>query len=221
MRETTQLLSGSNPRRWDHPAGHAFVMDAIRTEGLTKRYGSTLALDDLDLTVGEGEVYGFLGPNGSGKTTTIRLLLGLHRPTPGTASVFGLDAWRDPVAVHRRLAYVAGEPFLWPQLTGEETLVFLGRMHGSVRRGLPANARRALPARAGEEGPRALEGQPAEDPARRGLRDPSRPARARRADERARPADGGRLPRNRPGGEAARPDRLSLVAHPERGRGAL
>ncbi len=107
-------------------------MDAIRTTGLTKRYGSTLALDGLDLVVGEGEVYGFLGPNGSGKTTTIRLLLGLHHPTSGTASVFGLDAWSDPVAVHRRLAYVAGEPFLWPQLTAQETLVFLGRMHGSV-----------------------------------------------------------------------------------------
>src|SRR5471030_3215490 len=110
-------------------------MDVIRATGLTKRYGSTLALDNLDLTVNEGEVYGFLGPNGSGKTTTIRLLLGLHHPTSGTAAVFGLDAWRDPVAVHRRLAYVAGEPFLWPQLTAEETLVFLGRMHGSVDEG--------------------------------------------------------------------------------------
>ena len=107
-------------------------MDAIRAAGLSKRYGSTLALDHLDLAVAEGEVYGFLGPNGSGKTTTIRLLLGLHHPTSGTASVFGLDAWRDPVAVHRRLAYVAGEPFLWPQLTAEEALIFLGRMHGSV-----------------------------------------------------------------------------------------
>ncbi|HWB22877.1 MAG TPA: ABC transporter ATP-binding protein [Gaiellaceae bacterium] len=107
-------------------------MDAIRTAGLTKRYRSTLALDKLDLAVTQGEVYGFLGPNGSGKTTTIRLLLGLHRPTAGSVAVFGLDAWREPVAVHRRLAYVAGEPFLWPQLTAEETLAFLGRMHGSV-----------------------------------------------------------------------------------------
>jgi ABC-2 type transport system ATP-binding protein len=107
-------------------------MDSIRATALTKRYGSTLALDGLDLAVVEGEVYGFLGPNGSGKTTTIRLLLGLHHPTSGTASVFGLDAWREPVAVHRRLAYVAGEPFLWPQLTAEETLAFLGRMHGSI-----------------------------------------------------------------------------------------
>ena len=99
---------------------------------MTKRYGSTLAVDRLDLVVRPGEVYGFLGPNGAGKTTTIRLLLGLHRPTAGTATVFGIDAWRDPVAAHRRVAYVAGEPFLWPQLSAEETLEFLGRMHGEV-----------------------------------------------------------------------------------------
>jgi ABC-2 type transport system ATP-binding protein len=105
---------------------------AIRTEGLSKRYGSTLALDGLDLTVGEGEVYGYLGPNGSGKTTTIRLLLGLHRPSGGRAELFGLDAWGDPVAAHRRVAYVAGEPFLWPSLTGAETLEFLARLHGGT-----------------------------------------------------------------------------------------
>jgi ABC-2 type transport system ATP-binding protein len=104
----------------------------IRTEGLSKRYGSTLALDGLDLTVGEGEVYGYLGPNGSGKTTTIRLLLGLHRPSGGRAELFGLDAWSDPVAAHRRVAYVAGEPFLWPSLTSAETLEFLARLHGGT-----------------------------------------------------------------------------------------
>ncbi len=105
---------------------------AIRTEGLTKRYGSTLALDGLDLSVGEGEVYGYLGPNGSGKTTTIRLLLGLHRPSGGHAEVFGIDAWRDPVQAHRRVAYVAGEPFLWPALTSAETFEFLARLHGGA-----------------------------------------------------------------------------------------
>src|ERR1035437_943807 len=99
----------------------------INTEGLSKRYGDTLALDGLELVVGEGEVYGYLGPNGSGKTTKIRLVLGLHRPTSGRAELFGIDAWRDPVAAHRRLAYVAGEPFLWPALTSAETVEFLGR----------------------------------------------------------------------------------------------
>jgi polyether ionophore transport system ATP-binding protein len=105
---------------------------AIETEGLTKQYGATVALDHLDLAVAPGEVYGYLGPNGAGKTTTIRLLLGLHRPTAGHAELFGLDAWRDPVPAHRRIAYVAGEPFLWPSMTGAETLEFLGRLHGGV-----------------------------------------------------------------------------------------
>ena len=103
---------------------------AIRTERLSKRYGATLALDALDLVVEPGEVYGYLGPNGAGKTTTIRLLLGLHRPTAGRAKLFGTDAWRDPVRAHRRIAYVAGEPLLWPGLTGAETLAYLARLRG-------------------------------------------------------------------------------------------
>jgi ABC-2 type transport system ATP-binding protein len=107
-------------------------MRAIQAEGLTKRYGSTLALDALDLAIEPGEVYGYLGPNGAGKTTTIRLLLGLHRPTAGRAELFGLDAWREPVAAHRRVGYVAGEPYLWPALTSAETFVFLERLHGST-----------------------------------------------------------------------------------------
>src|SRR5579862_8571042 len=107
-------------------------MTAIRTEELSKRYGRTLALDSLDLTVSEGDVYGYLGPNGAGKTTTIRLLLGLHRPSGGRAELFGVDAWRDPVTAHRRIAYVAGEPFLWPALTAGETLEFLARVRGGT-----------------------------------------------------------------------------------------
>jgi ABC-2 type transport system ATP-binding protein len=105
------------------------MADAIRTEGLTKRYGETVALDSLDLAVREGEVYGYLGPNGAGKTTTIRLLLGLHRASAGRAELFGLDAWAEAVAAHRRVAYVPGEPFLWPKLTAEETFEFLARLH--------------------------------------------------------------------------------------------
>jgi ABC-2 type transport system ATP-binding protein len=107
-------------------------VDAIRTEGLTKRYGGTTALDSLDLAVAPGEVYGYLGPNGAGKTTTIRLLLGLHRPTAGRAALFGVDAWGDPVEAHRRVAYVAGEPYLWPGLTGAETLAYLARLRGDT-----------------------------------------------------------------------------------------
>jgi ABC-2 type transport system ATP-binding protein len=107
-------------------------VEAIRTRGLSKRYGSTLALDSLDLAVAQGAVYGYLGPNGAGKTTTIRLLLGLHRPTSGVAELHGIDAWRDPVTAHKRVAYVAGEPFLWPALTGAETLAYLANLRGGT-----------------------------------------------------------------------------------------
>ena len=107
-------------------------MKAIQAEGLTKRYGETLALDSLDLSIEPGEVYGYLGPNGAGKTTTIRCLLGIHRPTSGRAELFGVDAWGDPVEAHRRVAYVAGEPFLWPAMTGAQTLEFLARLHGGT-----------------------------------------------------------------------------------------
>src|SRR3954452_17712226 len=107
-------------------------MVAIHTEGLTKRYGPMFALDGLDLDVDDGEVLGYLGPNGAGKSTTIGLLLGHIRPTSGSAHIFGLDAWRDAPAVHRRLAYVPSESNLWPALTGEEVLRFLGNVHGSV-----------------------------------------------------------------------------------------
>ena len=105
---------------------------AVRTEGLTKRYGSTVALDRLDLEIDEGEVFGYLGPNGAGKSTTVSLLLGLIRPTSGAASIFGLDVTRDAPALHRRLAYVPSESSLWPSLTGEETLRLLGQLHGGT-----------------------------------------------------------------------------------------
>jgi polyether ionophore transport system ATP-binding protein len=105
---------------------------AIRTEGLTKRFGATTALDRLDLEVAAGEVVGYLGPNGAGKTTTIRLLLGLIRPAAGRAEIFGLDCQHQAVRAHRELAYVPGEASLWPSLTGAETLHLLGRVAGQV-----------------------------------------------------------------------------------------
>jgi ABC-2 type transport system ATP-binding protein len=105
---------------------------AIRTEGLSKRYGSVDALADLDLEVEKGEVLGYLGPNGAGKTTTNRLLLATARPTAGRAEIFGLDCQRQSVEAHRKLTYVPGEANLWPSLTGAETLHLLGRVHGEV-----------------------------------------------------------------------------------------
>ncbi len=100
----------------------------IATSQLTKRYGNQLALDDLALEIGEGEVFGYLGPNGAGKTTTIRLLLGFLSPTAGSARVFGRDAWRDSVSIHRRVGYVPGEVRLYDYLTGAELLRLLSRL---------------------------------------------------------------------------------------------
>jgi ABC-2 type transport system ATP-binding protein len=105
---------------------------ALRAIDLTKNFGTTEALRGLDLEVAPGEVVGCLGPNGAGKTTLIRLVLGLLRPTRGRAEIFGLDSQRQTVAAHRRLAYVAGEAYLWPTLNVKETLHLLGRVHGSV-----------------------------------------------------------------------------------------
>jgi ABC-2 type transport system ATP-binding protein len=107
------------------------MSDAITTVGLTKKYGSFAALSPLDLSVHTGEVLGYLGPNGAGKTTTIRLLLGLIKPTGGQAQIFGEDVQKDTVATHKKIAYIPGEASLWPELTGNETLHLLGRVHGS------------------------------------------------------------------------------------------
>jgi ABC-2 type transport system ATP-binding protein len=107
---------------------------AVSTDKLTKQFGHTVALDELELTIEQGDVFGYLGPNGAGKSTTIALLLGLMRPTSGGARIFDLDVWRDAPAVHRRLAYVPSESELWPSLTGAEVLEFLGNIHGSVDR---------------------------------------------------------------------------------------
>ncbi len=104
----------------------------IHTEGLTKVFGKSRALDGLDLTVRPGEVHGFLGPNGSGKSTTIRVLLGLMRATSGHAELFGSDPWHDAPRLHGRLAYVAGDVALWPGLTGGQCLDILGATHGGV-----------------------------------------------------------------------------------------
>ncbi len=107
-------------------------MDVISASGLRKNFGSTTALDGLDLSVSEGEVHGFLGPNGSGKTTTIRILLGLVRADGGEARLLGGDPWNDAVELHRRIAYVAGDVSLWPFLTGGEIIDLLGRLRGGL-----------------------------------------------------------------------------------------
>jgi ABC-2 type transport system ATP-binding protein len=102
----------------------------IETEGLSKRFGETLAVSDLSLRVEGGEVMGFLGPNGSGKTTTIRVLMGLLRPSAGRASILGRDCHADAVALKRDVGYLPDEPFLYPYLSGVETLELVAGLHG-------------------------------------------------------------------------------------------
>jgi ABC-2 type transport system ATP-binding protein len=123
------------------PGGDSDVV--VRTEGLTKRFGSAVALDGLDLTVRAGEVHAFLGPNGAGKTTTIRILLGLLKADSGQVALLGGDPWRDAVALHRRLAYVPGDVTLWPSLTGGEIIDLLGRLR-DPKAGLDPRRRNAL-----------------------------------------------------------------------------
>jgi ABC-2 type transport system ATP-binding protein len=110
------------------------MANAIEIAGLVKRFGHVTALDGLDLTVRTGEVHGFLGPNGAGKSTTIRVLLGLLKPDAGQATMLGLDAWRQSVALHRRLAYVPGDVNLWPNLTGGQAIDLLARLRGGFDR---------------------------------------------------------------------------------------
>ncbi|HVD62988.1 MAG TPA: ABC transporter ATP-binding protein [Lapillicoccus sp.] len=105
---------------------------AISLSGLYKSFGSTVALDGLDLEVETGQVHGFLGPNGAGKSTTIRILLGLVRADAGSVTLLGGDPWHDVETLHRRLAYVPGDVTLWPNLTGGEVIDLLGRLRGQT-----------------------------------------------------------------------------------------
>jgi len=111
----------------------------IRTEELTKFYGSHRGIVDVDLEVQEGEIFGFLGPNGAGKTTTLRTLLDLIRPTRGRAWVFDIETTVDPVAVHRRIGYIPGEFALYDGLTGGQTVEYFANLRGGVDRAYQAS----------------------------------------------------------------------------------
>ena len=102
----------------------------VSTTELTKVYGSTVAVDGLDLTVQAGEVYGLLGPNGAGKTTTIMMLLGLTEPTSGSARVMGLNPVREPLHVKRQVGYLPDAVGFYDDLTGRQNLRFTARLNG-------------------------------------------------------------------------------------------
>lgn len=100
----------------------------IVTRGLTKHYGNVVALADLDLEVSAGTVFGYLGPNGAGKTTTIRTLVGLLRPTAGSATILGLDVVARRGEMQARIGYLPGEFVAYPRLTAREYLVYVARL---------------------------------------------------------------------------------------------
>ncbi|MFT4889664.1 MAG: ABC-2 type transport system ATP-binding protein [Halobacteriales archaeon] len=99
-------------------------MASIELSGLTKHYGEVVALQDVDLTVDEGEIFGFLGPNGAGKSTTINMLLDFVRPTDGTATVLGMDAQHDSQAVRRRVGVLPDGYHVYDRLTGRQHVEF-------------------------------------------------------------------------------------------------
>jgi ABC-2 type transport system ATP-binding protein len=107
---------------------------AVETDNLTRRFGDFVAVDRLSLQVAPGEVFGFLGPNGSGKTTTIRMLCGLIAPTDGTGSVLGFDIGRESEAIKARIGYMSQKFSLYPDLTVRENLQFYADVYGIDRR---------------------------------------------------------------------------------------
>src|SRR3989441_11678336 len=104
----------------------------ISTSRLTKAFGKLVAVNDLHLQVMRGDVFGFLGPNGSGKTTTIRMLLGLIRPTAGRAVIFGMDNTYQLPLILRRVGAIVETPVFYPYLTGAENLHVVAAASGMV-----------------------------------------------------------------------------------------
>jgi ABC-2 type transport system ATP-binding protein len=117
---------------------------AVKIEGLTKRFGSFVAVDALNLEVSAGEIFGFLGPNGAGKSTTIRILCGLLAPTEGTARVAGFDVARQPEDVRARIGYMSQKFSLYDDLTVSENLDFFAGIYGVADQKRPERKRNAL-----------------------------------------------------------------------------
>lgn len=117
---------------------------AVSVANLSKRFGDFTAVDNISFTVASGEIFGFLGPNGSGKTTTIRILLGLLHPTSGQATVLGYDVIHHPEQIAQRVGYMSQKFSLYPDLTVDENLTFYGRTYGLRGRTLSQRKAEAL-----------------------------------------------------------------------------
>jgi ABC-2 type transport system ATP-binding protein len=119
-------------------------MDAIVVSDLTRRFGQFLAVDRVSFTVRKGEIFGFLGSNGAGKSTTIRMLCGLLKPTSGTARVGGVEVTRDPEAVKRTIGYMSQKFSLYELLTVDQNIRFFGGLYGLTGERLESRRRFAL-----------------------------------------------------------------------------
>src|SRR5258708_14269409 len=116
----------------------------IEVEGLTKRFGTFTAVDHVSFTVGKGSIFGFLGPNGSGKTTVIRMLCGILQPTEGTARIGGHDIARDLEPIKEMIGYMSQKFSLYDELTVNENLIFAGTLYGLACRELEQTAEEIL-----------------------------------------------------------------------------
>ncbi|MBN2542755.1 ABC transporter ATP-binding protein [bacterium] len=101
----------------------------IKFENVTKKYGDTVAVEDLTMDIAKGEIFGFLGPNGAGKTTTIKMITGLLRPTRGTVHLNGIDVTKEPEKAKQIVGYVPDNPFIYERLTGREFLHLVGGLY--------------------------------------------------------------------------------------------
>ncbi|QPS71566.1 ABC transporter ATP-binding protein [Lactococcus garvieae] len=104
----------------------------IEIKNLQKNFGNFQALKDVTLDVYAGEVLGYIGPNGSGKSTTIRVLLGIIKGSGGSACIFGKDVWTQAIEIHKKIAYVPGDIYLWPNLSGGEIIDLFLKLHGNA-----------------------------------------------------------------------------------------
>jgi ABC-2 type transport system ATP-binding protein len=129
--ETRELVSPSTfTHRIDRPTQRGEKPPLLAFDGLVKRYGTTIAVDNLSLNLQRGEVFGFLGPNGAGKTSTIRMLCGLARSSAGSGTVLGFDIWNERFEIRSRLGYVPQQFSLYADLTLLENLWFFASLYG-------------------------------------------------------------------------------------------
>lgn len=110
----------------------------IEIRNLTKRFDRVVAVNDLSLSINQGEIFGFLGPNGAGKTTTIKIMTGLLRPTSGMVRVGGFDILQDAIAAKQIIGYVPEDPFVYDKLSGREFLIFIGGLYSLEGKNLEA-----------------------------------------------------------------------------------